>query len=194
ERDFARVQFKNGSVALVDLRNQKGVAFDKSGDPLQGEARDELVADGWAAWVNDSFWLNPMAKAYDSGTAREAVTLEDGREGVLVKYDAGGLTPGDSYLWILGEDGLPVAGRMWVSNIPVKGVEFSWEDWKTLPGGAKVAAKHSGPIDIHITEIKGAKELSDLTGDEEDPFAALVAAGTRAAQPAPEGPSSRPAR
>jgi len=194
ERDFARVQFKNGSVALVDLRNQKGVAFDKDGEAVDGSKRDDLVASGWAAWVNDAFWLNPMAKATDPGTTRQVITLDDGRKGVLVSYTGGGLTPGDSYLWILADDGTPEAVRMWVSNIPIKGVEFSWEDWKTLPGGAKVAAKHDGPVNIEITEIKGARTLAELTGGEEDPFAALVAAQTRGDSPAeqPEQPSSQP--
>ena len=201
-RDFARVELEGGEVALVDLRDQTGVAR-VGGQPVEGERADEIVAQGWAAWVNDAFWLNPIAKATDPGTKREVVTLEDGRSALLVRYGSGGLTPGDEYLWILEEDGTPEAVRMWVSNIPVKGAEFSWEDWKDLPGDARVASHHEGLVTIDLTEIEAAHTLDELV-EGEDPFAPLMArrGGAKTPKEAPAedapaedapAPSSQPA-
>lgn len=176
ERGLARVRWGDTSV-LVDLGKQVGRAT-RGGHPVEGRAGERLVERAYAAWINDSFWLNPVVKALDEGTSRAVVvpTGEDaGREGLLVQYASGGLTPGDAYLWILGPDGTPVAWRMWVSVIPVGGVRASWEGWITLSTGARVSTRHAlGPVALELSEVAGAATLSELVQGE-DPFAALFA-------------------
>ena len=72
---------------------------------------------------NDSFWLLAPYKIFDKGTKRSLVTLDDGHEGLLVTYTTGGTTPGDSYLWHLDSTGKPVSFQMWVSSLPIDGLE-----------------------------------------------------------------------
>ncbi|MEL6864257.1 MAG: hypothetical protein AAFP19_07560, partial [Bacteroidota bacterium] len=98
------------------------------------------------------------------------------QEGLLVSYSSGGVTPGDSYLWILDESGQPVAWKMWVSIIPIGGLEFSWEDWMELPTGAKIATMHkSSLLDLDMSNIKAGHSLLDL-GFKQDPFGPIVTA------------------
>jgi hypothetical protein len=85
-------------------------------------------------------------KSFDPGTTREVVVEEDGREALLVHYSSGGVTPGDSYLWELNADGLPVAWRMWVNIIPVGGLRFTWEDWEGGTNSPKIAQEHVGAL------------------------------------------------
>lgn len=172
-RGLARVCWGETCV-LLDLGKVVGRAY--HGDQeITGRRADRLVSKAYAAWVNDSFWLNPAVKAFDNGTSRAVVALEGedaGRTGLLVQYESGGLTPGDAYLWILGPDDLPVAWRMWVSVIPIGGARASWEGWITLPTGAKVATSHDmGPMTLSLTEVRGAATLAEL--ESPDPFLPL---------------------
>jgi hypothetical protein len=44
--------------------------------------------------------------------------------------------PGDSYVWFVTK--ITKAWRMWVSIIPVGGLETTWEDWKTFQNNLKL--------------------------------------------------------
>ena len=171
-RNFARVRWEDYEV-LVDVNTQHGVAREE-GRMLTGATATDLVNEGWRYWVNDAFWLNPLAKLFDPGTVRQLVKLPDGQDGLLITYTSGGVTPGDSYLWRADETGLPYSWQMWVSILPIGGLEFSWEKWITLSTGAKIATYHRGKfVDTYLSDVKAARTLKELV-PEEDPFAALL--------------------
>lgn len=186
QRGLARVSWGDGKEALVDLSTQEGRAYSQ-GEEVTGEEGKAMVAAAWASWCNDSFWLNPVAKAFDDGTSRSLVQLDDedseGRsQGLLVAYSSGGVTPGDAYLWLLDDEGRPTAWRMWTRILPIGGIETSWEGWIELPTGAWVATRHALPIgELELSEIHAAADLEALASDGrvtglepgEDPFAPL---------------------
>lgn len=169
-RNLDRLRVRDLEV-LIDLGTKRGVATE-AGKPLGGEALENALNTAYAAWINDSFWLNPLVKLFDPGVKREKVTV-DGETGLLITYQSGGLTPGDQYLWLLGDGGLPRAWRMWTSIFPIQGIEVTWESWQTLPGGTKISTVHRMPaITIDMAPVKAAATLEELTGGE-DPFSAL---------------------
>ncbi|HCH63411.1 MAG: hypothetical protein CL927_11325 [Deltaproteobacteria bacterium] len=171
QRGLHRVKSGRNTV-IYDLNTRQGRAWRGSVE-LDGPALDAALERAWSTWCNDTFWLNPLAKLRDPGVSLGAVDLEGGAEGLLVQYAQGGVSPGDSYLWILDETGLPVAWRLWVSVIPIPGFEMSWEDWTVLPGGARVATRHSvGPFPLRITHLRAAPTLAELV-DGADPFAPI---------------------
>ena len=91
----------------------------------------------------------------------------------MVEYTSGGVTPGDAYVYILGEDGLPTSYLMWVQIIPVGGVEFSMEEWTTLYSGAKLPLAYPGAaFTLKLEDVKAAASLSDL-GQKADLFQPL---------------------
>ncbi len=161
ERHWVEYKSKDKRV-LLNINEKTGVAYEDEKLVTSPKKTAKLVNKAWKNWVNDSFWLNAPAKAFDPGTERTLVELEDGKTGLMVSYTSGGVTPGDSYLWILDENGLPTAWKMWVKIIPVGGVEFSWEDWTSLTTGAKIATNHKGMINIPITDLKAAATLQEL--------------------------------
>lgn len=171
DRNLARVRF-GGKEVWIDLHSKEGVAM-KGGDRLDGEeARDALDA-AYAWWVNDSFWLNPVVKAFDEGTSR-SVVQGDGEMGLVVAYASGGLTPGDTYLWWLDDSGRPTRWQLWVSVIPIKGASIGWEGWTELSTGAWVATRHpAGPGAFELTNVGGAATLHELVPGP-DPFAVLL--------------------
>ncbi len=172
ERHLAQVRWDDYEV-LVDLDTRRGRAF-KQGQPLSQSENQDLVEQAWAYWVNDAFWLNPVVKAFDRGTERALVQTETDEMALLVSYRSGGATPGDAYLWHLdSESKRPEAWQMWVSVIPIGGLEATWTEWQQLSTGAWVATYHKlGPLPLEITEVKGAKTLGELT-EGKNPFERL---------------------
>lgn len=173
KRHFTKVVWED-YVVLINLHQVTGVAY-KAGEAIADKSEnDKLVQEAWGYWANDSFWLNAPAKVFDNGTSRSIVQLEDGSDGLMITYASGGVTPGDSYLWILDENGLPKSYKMWVKIIPLGGVSATWEDWKTLSTGAKIAGSHKlGPLTIEVTDVKGSTTLAELTKEEGDIFSVL---------------------
>jgi len=170
ERNFVQVTVADSKV-LLNTKKVDGIAY--SGDTqLSGDEASKAIQNAWSLFCNDSWWLNAAVKANDIGTKRSIVKVEDGREGLMVEYDGGGVTPGDAYVWFLDDQGLPTSYKMWVSIIPIGGLEFTWEDYMTLPSGAKVAQMHKGPMAIPITNIKSGDNFSAF-GLNSDPFEGL---------------------
>lgn len=170
KRHLCKVNWGDYEV-LLDIDKIGGLAK-KNGKLLSAEESEKIIRKAWEYWCNDSFWLNAPAKVRDPGTTRSLVTLKDGREGLKVKYDSGGVTPGDAYVWILDENGLPISYQMWVKIIPIGGVEFSWDKWKTLKTGAKISSYHEGLIDLDISDLKAGMGYEEM-GLREDPFLGL---------------------
>ena len=174
ERGLARVRFGDHEV-LLDLTHQTGKAYLRAdGSEIDAVQTEELVQKAWSFWCNDSFWLNPISKVFDEGVTRRLVELEDGGQGLLVTYSEGGVTPGDSYLWIVGPDGRPVAWKMWTRILPVAGLEAGWDGWQTLATGAQIATRHKiAFLELELHDVEGATHLAELVlGD--DPFAPLL--------------------
>ena len=170
-RDLVEVVWGDMKV-LLHTTTITGKAW-KNGEELTGKKADKAMQKAWSFFCNDSFWLNPVVKAFDPGTSRSLVDLGEEGTGLMVSYDSGGVTPGDSYLWILNENGVPKAWKMWVKIIPVGGVKATWDNWIELNGGAKVATTHMLSIgELELTNIKAGMQFSDL--GVEDPFGAIV--------------------
>jgi hypothetical protein len=170
DRHLARVRWKENEV-FVDLSKVVGIAY-KKGEQVTGKKGEKLVQKAWKHWVNDSFWLNPVSKAFDEGTTRSLVTLKDGSQGLMISYSSGGSTPGDSYVWLLDENDRPDAWKMWVSIIPIGGLEVPWDTWTTTTTGVEICTRHNSVMDLKLEGVKTAFALSELTGPE-DPFAIL---------------------
>lgn len=128
-----------------------GTAYVNEVEVTDDAEKQELIQKAWALFANDSFWLVAPFKARDPGTSRTVVQTDRGK-GLLVTYSSGGVTPGDSYLWILDEQSRPVAWKMWVSILPVKGLEFSWSQGQE-DEGVWLAPIHQGPMGYNVDLI-----------------------------------------
>lgn len=145
----------NDTEVRLHTKSISGSATRK-GKRLSGEELNELIQEAWSYFCNDSFWLIGPFKVRDPGTTRALVKNEQEGDQLLVTYTGGGVTPGDSYLWSFNPDGTPKAYQMWVSIIPIGGIEATWEDYTTLPTGAKLAQLHDlGILTLKMTGVSG---------------------------------------
>ncbi|MEH6681166.1 MAG: hypothetical protein V7724_11495 [Sediminicola sp.] len=149
-----RVRFKGKTVHLNLVRPEESTVSE--GEKIvQGDKRERSIQQAMKNFHNDSFWVVAPFKIFDSGTKRQLVYLADGNTGLLVIYTSGGSTPGDSYLWKLGPDGTPLSFKMWVSILPIGGLEVGWTDWRKYQSGAFLSKKRTlGPIELEIGNLK----------------------------------------
>lgn len=169
-RNLAQVEWKNNKV-LLNIATISGKSWTNQAEVNDPQKAQDLIQKAYKFFINDAFWLNPVVKIYDDGVERSVVTLPDGREGLMVSYKSGGVTPGDSYLWLVDETGLPTAWKLWVQIIPIGGLEFSWDDWIALPTGAKVSTAHKVKGTNSIIPILNIKTATHF---ETDPFLPIL--------------------
>lgn len=170
KRHLVRVEWGNWEV-LLNPNTMDGKIY-KNG--VEQEKDQATLDQAYGYFINDAFWMNGFTQIYNGNPEHRLVKMEDDTEALLVTYPTGGVTPGDSYLWILDENGLPKAWQMWVGVLPIGGIEVSWENWETLPSGAKLAADHNMAFfNVAITNIR-AYESFEKGGFEEDVFVAIV--------------------
>lgn len=166
----AEVKWKD-KRALLKPDESYGIAFGEDAQKLEGPKAEKVLDAAWKIFYNDGFWLNAPVKVFDPGTSRSLITLEDGKQGLLVSYASGGATPGDAYLWILDEKYKPVKWKMWVQILPLGGIESTWDEWETLPSGAMIACKHlvGGVFTTTIKNLKTGQTLAEI-GLVQNPF------------------------
>jgi hypothetical protein len=105
---------------------------------------ENLVKQAWDSFNNDSFWLVAPHKLFEPGIIR-TVEMIDGKKALRVKYTTGGSTPGDSYVWILNEDYIPVRYKMYVPSMKMEGTPATWEDWFETESGTMLPKNHTFP-------------------------------------------------
>lgn len=171
KRQLSKVIWDDHEV-LVDLTTREGLARYR-GEILSGKEATTAINKAWKRWVNDSFWLTAPFKAFDTGVTRELVIDSSGDSTLMVAYQTGGSTPGDAYLWKLDETGRPVSWKMWVSIIPVGGLEVPFDGWTETETGVILPTMHSGILSIELTDVKTTSDLKDWYQDE-DIFAPLL--------------------
>lgn len=162
KHEFVQVKWGKNDVLLNLKEWNKGKAFIEGKAIIDAEL-DVLRGKAWSIFCNDSFWLIAPYKVFDAGVSRSIVKSEDGSDALLVSYASGGVTPGDSYLWILDKTGVPKSYKMWVKIIPIGGVPATWENWKTTKTGAVIATNHKlGPVDLIIENLRTGRDLQEI--------------------------------
>lgn len=165
KNQMVEVKWDKNDVLLNLKEWNKGKAFSEGKETTDGQL-DVLRGKAWSIFCNDSYWLIAPYKVFDEGVTRKIVKAEDGSEALLVSYASGGVTPGDSYLWILDKNATPTAYKMWVKILPIGGVSATWEDWKTTETGAVIAQNHKlGPLDLNVTDLRTGNDLAAVKVD-----------------------------
>jgi len=161
KQDVVVIEWGDKKV-ILHTPSQRYSAYDNDA-PLSGDDATRAFDHAWSSWCNDSYWLQPIDKIRDPGVTLSVVELDESKQGLKVTHSSGGVTPGDSYVYLLDDDDRPYEWRMWVSIIPVGGMPSSWTGWKQLKSGAWISTVHS----FAGKEIELIKDLSSGSSPEE---------------------------
>jgi hypothetical protein len=169
KRSLVQVEWDDKKV-LYNNKNLEGVAYEND-KKLTNSEKTAAINKANDYFNNDSFWLIAPFKLRDAGTIR-SIVMQDEKEALMITYASGGSTPGDSYIWLVDENYIPKTWRMWVSIIPVGGIETSWEDWKTFQNNLQIATSHKGLLDLKLQNIQIGQSIKEINNGI-DPFASL---------------------
>lgn len=142
EWDEIKVQY-----SLEDMRGRSW----EEGVPVEdGETNWENIQQANEYFVNDSFWLNPLFHISSPGAERSITA--DGS--LVVKFSSGGVTPGDVYVFIPGEDEPVDEIHMWVDIVPIPGAEADMGGWTTSETGVQFPTDNDFLVDTSISNAK----------------------------------------
>lgn len=163
QNNWVEVRWDNFKV-LLDPVKVSGKAYMNKRE-VKGVQADDLINDAYNMYCNDGFWFHAFTKLHDPGTTRSLVE-KDGEKALLVTYAKGGVSPGDAYLWYTDSKGLPAKFEIWASILPVKGMDYTWENWDSLYNGALYAIDHkSDVLNVQITNVISGPDLSSIGRD-----------------------------
>lgn len=152
--DSCEVNWKHFKVMLNFNKIESSKVY-VANQLYNGIEKQKYITKAESYFNNDSFWLVAPYKVFDKGVTRSVVKTKQNTKALLVTYNSGGTTPGDSYLWYLDKNGMPKSYKMWVDIIPIGGLEASWENWTTSTSGISLSTFHKLLfLDIEITNIK----------------------------------------
>ncbi len=157
--NIVEVSWDNNKVVLHTKQPEKSEVF-VSDSKTENQ---QLIQQATDFFNNDSFWLVAPFKIFDAGVERNIVKHND-KDALLITYTTGGSTPGDSYLWILNEEGFPTSFKMWTSSIPIGGIEASWNDWKKTEAGFQLPTKHKLSLfgmELDMGDVKASNPKAD---------------------------------
>ena len=125
KHQFVSVNWDENMVLLNLKEWNKGKAYVNQKE-IKHKQLDVLRGKAYDIFCNDSYWFIAPYKVFDEGVSRKIVKTKDEEEALLVTYSTGGITPGDSYLWILDKNYIPIYFKMWVKILPIGGIKGSW--------------------------------------------------------------------
>jgi len=158
--NLVEVSWDQNKVLLNTKEPEKSVVY-VSNTKTENQ---QLIQKATEYFNNDSFWLVAPFKIFDVGVERRIVK-HNNKNALLITYTTGGSTPGDSYLWILNDDGFPTSFKMWTDLIPIGGVEASWSDWKKTEAGFQLPTKHSISLfgmELNMGDVKASSPKADM--------------------------------
>lgn len=164
-------------LVLHNINSHEGRAF-LDGEELQGEARDAMLKDAYAAWVNDTYWLLMPYKMRDPGVTLKYDGEEeiDGRmyDKVVLTFQSVGLTPGDRYWAYINRRTMMMdrwAYRLESMPTDAAPVAWDWQGWSKHGNIMLAPMRHMVGKDtqLPLDDIAVYESLPDSVFDSPEP-------------------------
>lgn len=150
--------------AVVDLRDRSAPKGTIDGKSASAGGLEELAQNGYARWVNDSYWLIMPLKLSDPGVSlkRGQPRKHDGKtyEILELSFQQVGLTPGDRYsIFIDPQTHLVTRWEMRLEGREDQPRQVSWENHHKV-GPLTLALDHvSDGSNVRFEDVEALKEV-----------------------------------
>lgn len=146
------VQYRKGDIVVrFNKDNFRGVAYEKGKRIEDGKRVWSLIEEANSAFINDTFWLQPLFHIYSPGARRYLIEPDSLR----VTFFEGGVTPGDSYIFMPGADHRLQKMQMWVKILPIKGAIAEFSEYTITETGVPIALRRKTAVkDIILSNVK----------------------------------------
>ncbi len=160
---------KNNITVYYRKYDFYGKVFIDQREIVDTKKKQEYINEAFSAFINDFYWLQPAFHIYSPGAKRFFI-----KENLLrVTFYEGGITPGDTYLFYLDENGKIETMQMWVQILPIKGLKADFVDYIQTETGVKIAKLRKTSLkNIELTNIKFYKTFPENT--QKDPFKGIL--------------------
>lgn len=176
-RGLAEVRFrKNDRAIRVQIATDRSRVVAWEGERrIADETRlAALLQTAYKFFINDAFWLNPVFHIDQPSARRFLVSPNE----LLVRFDSGGVTPGDTYLFRVDERYRVKRMTMWVRILFIKGLRVIFDDFVRTETGVELATSHR--ILFYNLKLRGVRMYRAYPPKgEADRFAPLLAAPRR---------------
>jgi hypothetical protein len=154
----------DSTLVLMNLNSKQGRVWHGGAEVTDPAALHDALEDGYAMWVNDSYWLVMPYKMLDPGVSladRGVSQLADGRpaQRITMTFAGVGLTPENKYdVWVGRDSGLV---EQWAYYEKTSDAEpkftLPWGGWKKF-GPILLATEHGRDAnwDIAVFEERPA--------------------------------------
>lgn len=154
-KDKLKVYFKKETL--------EGRVFVDNKEITDANEKNKKIQEAYSAFVNDFYWLQPAFHIYSPGAKRYYVDTNQLR----VTFYEGGVTPGDTYVFYLSDDGKIEIMQMWVQILPTKGVKAFFKEYFETETGVRIAkVRETSLKNIYLSDIKFYKKFPE----KDDPF------------------------
>jgi hypothetical protein len=151
-------------LVLLNIGSKDGRAWLK-GSELRGDEARKYLEQGYAAWVNDTYWLLMPYKMKDPGVAL-ALDGEETKGGetwdrLRLTFDGVGLTPKDKYwAYVNRKTGLVDRWDYVLKGESKPPTTFTWQNWRKY-GTVMLADDRRNPADgtriyFPVLEVPGS--------------------------------------
>ena len=164
------VQYRKGDIVVRFSKDSfRGVAYEKGKRIEDGKRVWSLIEEANSAFINDTFWLQPLFHISSPGARRYLIEPDSLR----VTFFEGGVTPGDSYIFTPAADRRLQKMQMWVKILPVKGAVAEFSEYTITETGVPVALRRKTAIkDIVLSNVKFYAAFPPA--GQKDPFSDIV--------------------
>jgi hypothetical protein len=137
-------------VIVMNLNTKQGSAT-ADGVPVTGEELRRALVDGYAWWVNDTYWLLMPYKMRDPGVVLTYAGQEkkggETWDTVRLTFEGVGLTPKDRYwVHVNAKTGLVDRWEFVLNGEKAAPTPFEWKGWRTY-GAIRLADDRVNPKD-----------------------------------------------
>lgn len=157
-------------TAIFSLKDKKGKSFTDGIVDTDPKNTADIIENGYARWVNDTYWIIMPFKLRDPGAHLQYGGLRKGTTGQVydvlkLSFDPGiGLTPKDHYtLYINRKTHLIDRWQMMLQDQKPPPAAASWTGW-TQVGPVKLATMHQmegKPVQIRFDNVAAPPTMDE---------------------------------